>query len=378
MLDVFVGYAAYEARHEMVPTPDLQHKPAYIETYSLEEATHIPQLSALTPGFHHDIKIGENNYHVAVTGPLNNTKFITFDITDIERAEESVGLLIIMAAVLTVLLSSILIYWLSRNVIRPVTTLANEVANIDPNKRNVRIAQKFEDMEVSVIAKSFDRYMDRLDQFIEREQSFTSTASHELRTPLSIISTSAELLETKSDIPETSRPYLRHIRRSAQDMSDLITALLFLSRESDQSLPSKINEKINLKNITQQLIDDLCFIGDAKPENISIVNADESEVCALYSHIYIVIKNILSNAIKYGNNQPITVNIINNKLEISDSGPGIAENEYKNLYQKGYKGSTSQGNGLGLFIVKSFCDYYGWIINIKTSKQSGTTVSIDF
>jgi signal transduction histidine kinase len=382
MLEVLVGYASYEAKREIssVKQLEIKDKPEYIEIYHSNKHK-IPEiLSRYPPGFYHDIKIDTKIYHLAVIQSLDGIKYITFDITDIENEEDRVGLLVLLAALLSVLFSCILIYWLSKNVIEPVRLLAAEVANINVNQRNVRIADKFQDVEVSSIAKSFDHYLDRVDQFIEREQSFTSTASHELRTPLSIISTSAELLQEKVNIPESSKHYLNNIRRNSQDMSEIITALLFLSRESNISVSSAISEEANLKEITNKILEDFKFDNNTRYANITIISIDNSKVKALYSHIYIVIKNILVNAVKYSNNQPITITISDHLLEVSDKGPGIANNEYKDLYKKGTKGSNSQGNGLGLFIVKSFCDYYRWKIDISssTSSDSGTTVSIEF
>ena len=380
MLDVLAGYAAYEAKRENSEANQLESniKPSYIEIYNSNDRNVPKIISRYSPGFYHDISIDEKKYHIAAIQSQKGIKYITFDITEIENEEKNVGLLVILATLLSVILSSILIFWLSRNVIKPVRMLAQEVANIDVNQRNLRISDKFEDVEVSSIAKSFDHYLNRVDQFIEREQSFTTTASHELRTPLSIISTSAELLQEKVKIPESSKHYLNNIRRNSQDMSEIITALLFLSRESSQTAPSDISEKTSLIEITNKILEDFNLDNNTQFANIAITTADNSVVKALYSHVYIVIKNILVNAIKYSNNQAITISINNDVLEVSDKGPGIADDEYNNIYKKGVKGSNSQGNGLGLFIVKSFCDYYQWQIDIQSSANSGTTVSIKF
>jgi signal transduction histidine kinase len=380
MLDVLAGYAAYEVGRENSETDQLNSnkKPSYIEIYNSNDHKVPEIISHYSPGFYHDINIDEKKYHLAVIQSTRGIKYITFDITEIENEEKNVGFLVLLATLLSILLSSILIYWLSSNVIKPVSLLAHEVANIDVNQRNVRIADKFEDVEVSLIAKSFDHYLDRVDQFIEREQSFTSTASHELRTPLSIISTSAELLQEKVDIPESSKHYLNNIRRNSQDMSEIITALLFISRESSQTASSNITERTSLKEITNKILEDFSLDNNTRYADISITYADNSIAKALYSHIYIVIKNILVNAIKYSNNKAITISINNHILQVCDKGPGIANEEYNDIYKKGVKGNNSQGNGLGLFIVKSFCDYYQWHIDIQSSADTGTTVSIKF
>ena len=60
----------------------------------------------------------------------------------------------------------------------------------------MRIGAQFAGNELEPIARSIDTFMERLDGFVEREQSFTATASHELRTPLAVMRGAVELLET--------------------------------------------------------------------------------------------------------------------------------------------------------------------------------------
>ena len=60
--------------------------------------------------------------------------------------------------------------------------MADRLTLIDPGERHVRIGAQFATNELEPIARSIDTFMERLDGFVEREQSFTATASHELRT----------------------------------------------------------------------------------------------------------------------------------------------------------------------------------------------------
>jgi signal transduction histidine kinase len=68
-------------------------------------------------------------------------------------------------------------------------------------------------------------------QMIEREKEFTGNVSHELRTPLTAIKTSCELLDHDATISAKSKVRLRQIDRAADNMIDLINALLLLARE---------------------------------------------------------------------------------------------------------------------------------------------------
>ncbi len=71
----------------------------------------------------------------------------------------------------------------------------------------MRIGAQFAGNELEPIARSIDTFMERLDGFVEREQSFTATASHELRTPLAVMRGAVELLETQTaGRPGRARP----------------------------------------------------------------------------------------------------------------------------------------------------------------------------
>ena len=73
--------------------------------------------------------------------------------------------------------------------------------------------------------------MERLDGFVEREQSFTATASHELRTPLAVMRGAVELLETQAADRPGAGKALARIQRAVREMTEFTDALLALSRE---------------------------------------------------------------------------------------------------------------------------------------------------
>ena len=92
-----------------------------------------------------------------------------------------------------------------------------------------------------------------------------------------------------------------------------------------------------------------------------------------------VFNNILSNAIKYNqNSNDIYVYLRYNSLIIEDSGIGMSESELFLIFDRYYQGAKSKkGYGIGLSIVKAFCDEYNIAINIDSSLQIGTKVSLD-
>ena len=80
------------------------------------------------------------------------------------------------------------------------------------------------------LAKALDDYAERLTEVVQRDREFNADVSHELRTPLAVIRGAVELLLTRPELDERTRTRLARIQRAEQQCTDLISALLLLSR----------------------------------------------------------------------------------------------------------------------------------------------------
>ena len=87
----------------------------------------------------------------------------------------------------------------------------------------------------------------RLEQFIERERTFTRDAGHELRTPIAVLKGSLDILETNKQRSDTDLQALQRMRRVLSDMETLLETLLMLAREEDvfaDDIPTSVNQVI--------------------------------------------------------------------------------------------------------------------------------------
>ena len=93
-----------------------------------------------------------------------------------------------------------------------------------------------------------------------------------------------------------------------------------------------------------------------------------------------VIDNIIENAMKYSQAEtPIEVTLHESRLEIRDQGAGMDANQILHIYERYYQGDRSQkGEGIGLTLVKRYCDEAGIGIKIHSEPAKGTTVRLDF
>jgi len=133
------------------------------------------------------------------------------------------------------------------------------------------------------------------------------------------------------------------------------------------------------------------YRNNAKKKNIELefsLNTDNAKVFVDEYSIIQVFANLFDNAIKYTEHGKISVNVFRNKnnevnVEIEDTGIGISEEYLPNLFlpfrqeEQGYS-RKYEGNGLGLSLVKKYCELNNADISVKSSKGNGTKFTVTF
>lgn len=333
-----------------------------------------PQLRALAPGSHHGIHIGNRHYEVETTEYNGEPVYLTYDITAWEN-EESLLLRLLAFGVVVVLVIAVLLgRQASSSILAPVHALTARLVAIPPHQRKVRIAQDFQGSEIGLIASAFDQYLERLDQFVERERSFTAAASHELRTPLSVMMGAVDVLDSQQQTPVALRALAR-LRRACEDMRAFIEATLFLSREDSTTIHE--SPAVNVTAVIHSLIEDSQPLLQEHNIHVTTQMPGEFVVELPVSLIQIMIGNILRNAIEHTQNGNIDIRLRERTLVIADTGKGITAENLPHIFARTFT-TKKNGFGLGLHLVKRICDRFGWRIRVESETGRGTTVIIEF
>jgi len=276
-----------------------------------------------------------------------------------------------------------------RRIIRPLERLQKGTVQIAEGDLSYRVDSKGHD-EIAELTRSFNSMTAKLEEIDTMKSDFISLAAHQLRSPINSLRWNIEILLKKS---ETETPgvknKLQDIYESSLRLVTLSDSLLNISRiEKHYISPSY--EAINITDLITEIIKE--FTHEIKQKSLHILfKPSFPKKTSVMLDRYLVsdiFRNLISNAIKYshrGGSIDIKVDIVSHKLHfsISDSGIGIPQKDYKNIYTKFFRASNANfkdanaSSGLGLFVAKSYVKILGGEITFESRESQGTTFVVD-
>jgi signal transduction histidine kinase len=327
----------------------------------------------LPPG-QHEIELDGIPYRVAIDERGRDRYVILFNEERQKRREQRfLGYLITGAALMT-LLSTLGGIWLAGRVIAPVTDLAQAVGRADP-ENPPRLAHDADPGdEIGELARAFDHYLSRLAAFVERERAFAADASHELRTPLAVIRGAAEVLADNPNLTSEQEERIARIERAAEEMAELIDALLLLARE--ENAPAE--EPCDAVRIAGDCIERYRGLAASRGTTLSLDARQAVSLTVPPALFTIVVANLVHNAVAHTRDGSIAVSLDSGVLTVRDTGSGIRGEELSRIFERHYRGPESAGAGIGLSLVKRVCDRLGWQIALQSDPIEGTTAILRF
>lgn len=339
------------------------------------QATGIPRwLDELGPGIHEDFPADGKTYFVLRHDIGATRLYLTQDVDALEQLEATYAESSFVGLLLAVAIAGIAAWAIARIVLGPLLNLAGRISRFDPGQRGARIGRLAADREVIMIAGAFDAYLDQLDAFVAREQAFTGDVSHELRTPLATILSATQLMLTDPALPDDLRPRLQRVERAAEHMHELISAMLFLARQPDAAE----RKPCDIGQILRDIVESYRELAESGSTDLRLAVITTDTVHAPPGMLTSVVGNLVGNAVEHASGGRVEVSLQGRMLTVSDDGPGIPGREVTRIFERGYRGRKSRGTGLGLALVRRICDHLGWIIEIDSSRGSGTCIRVRF
>ena len=367
------AFARTYARDPGIPGPRAAGLSSYVLPPGAHETALPERLRTLAPGAYEDISMEGADVAVARQDVNGARLFVVLDMQHIEDMESRFVGLAWVCALLSWAAAIALALALARRVLHPVTELASLVGTMAPGIPAPKLAPRFHDAEIGVIATALDRLMERMDAFISREQAFTEDASHELRTPLAVIDSSAQMLAEDPQLPPATQQRVKRILRAAQQMQMLIESLLFLAREDG----AYAAEPLPLHTLLREIAEGHRDLVDAKHLELAL-DTQPTTVNAPRGMASCVIGNLLLNALHYTEHGQVQLQLEPGRLVVQDTGIGIAPADLSRVFERRFRGQQSRGLGLGLYLVKRTCDRLGWTVNVTSVAGTGTRFEVRF
>ena len=212
---------------------------------------------------------------------------------------------------------------------------------------------------------------------------FIANVSHELKTPLAVMGNYATMLQQPGITEEEKCDYAKAISESARKLAQLITNILKLNKLENQQIFPQPQEF----DLGEQLCECMLTFEDAWEAKALEIDTDIEDDVRIKSDpelLSLVWNNLISNAVKFtpeGGTVGIQLKTEENRVVVcvSDTGCGIKPEVGQHIFEKFYQGDTShatQGNGLGLALVKRVVDILGGEINVYSVYGKGSAFTV--
>lgn len=245
----------------------------------------------------------------------------------------------------------------------------------------IHTQNKWDYLDVMIV--DFNKMVEELGSIETLKTDFISNVSHEMKTPISVIKNSAQMLQLGTLSEEEQTEYAKTIDSAAGRLSDLITNILKLNKLENQ----RIVPEVKSYDVCRQLCECVLSFENLWEEKAIELEMDIEDAAIIHadkSLLELVWNNLFSNAVKF--TKPggrIVVRQVSDeehvKVSVSDTGCGISQESMKHILDKFYQGDNShstEGNGLGLALVKRVLELMDGEIQIASREGEGSTFTV--
>lgn len=306
--------------------------------------------------------------------------FLNSIISPVSATVYTLRIQLIYISVIMVVIALVMAVVIAVKVSRPIININNSAKKMARGDYNIKY-DVGSYKEISELSKTLNYTVSELKKTEDLQHELIANVSHDLRTPLTMITAYSEVMR---DIPgENSPENVQVIIDEANRLTNLVNDMLDISKlqagvdtlnAREYNLTSGIKSVIDrYAKLVEQ--DGYKVIFKYKEEDI-MVRADEFK-------IYQVLYNLVNNAINYtGPDKTVTIKQIVNgeivRIEVTDTGDGIAEEELANVWERYYKADKKHkrevmGTGLGLSIVKNILKLHDAKYGVLSKVGEGST-----
>jgi len=341
--------------------------------------------------------IGQDFLYTArrITGPSLGTLDsgfvrVALPLTEVALVDDHIQKIIWAVGLLTVFISAVVSYQISKRITRPILGLAQTAGKIRQGNLELRAVVSSRD-EIGALAEALNAMAEKLSSDIARmsklEQmrtEFLGNVSHELRTPIFSIQGFLEtLLDGAIDDPAVNREFLERAHRQAARLNALLNDLIDISRIESGDMKMSFRF-FPMGELLEQAVEELQEQAQKKQIQLRCkVMSPMKDVYGDRERLKQVLINLVDNAVKYtaeGGKVECRARVqgVHCLVEVEDNGPGIAEEHQGRIFERFYRvdhdrSREAGGTGLGLAIVKHIIEAHGSKVTVRSALGTGST-----
>ena len=336
--------------------------------YEIRLNNYYAETKGLFPSSTAYMQLGEDYISISATSKDNNYWIIYF--------------VVILSFIICIMLGTMITIIITRYLLRPINDLSVAASEVSRGNFYVRVSESGAS-EYRQLQKNFNRMAEELSGTETLRGDFISNVSHEFKTPLASIQGFAKLLQNDQLSPADRAEYTQVIIDETVRLSKLATNILNLSKlENQTTIANKI--RFSLDEQIRRIILMLEPEWSAKNINLDIA-LDDVNYFGNEDLMGQIWQNIINNAIKFTpENGNIKVQLFrtenNITARISDNGPSISKEMQSKIFEKFYQGDHSrktEGNGLGLALVKRIVDLCGGTVFAENLYEGGVCFVVE-
>jgi len=311
---------------------------------------------------HRFLKIEDGDYAIIVSTPK---------ISSVPVEKRSLLPIIIGSSLLLVLITYLAVRWL----FKPIEIVRQGAAEIGRGNVRFRIKNLRND-ELGDLALDVNKMAEDVEMMLDAKRQLLLGISHELRSPLSRLRLAMELQSNQ----EGQEDLISDLDEMEKIISTLIEAERLNSRHEGINI-----ERVSVDSIINSLTNDYF---SREKHLIKFNNYEDMFLNCDKARIVLMLKNLISNALKYNQNKSDSVEVLFEVtdyatiIHVNDLGPGISEDQLKFFGEPFYRGDPSRarhtgGTGLGVYIAKLVAKAHGGLLTVDNSYADGTGIVVE-
>ncbi len=326
---------------------------------------------------------------IAVAHPLeyNGTRYgavlLVSPYPSIKEDIRYVYNLILVSFFVLIFVTFISNYVFSRSISQTFRSFNATAKSIASGDFSARIEDSNFSTEVIELAESMNYMAEELEKLEDLRRDFIANISHDFRSPLTSIRGYVQAVMDGTIPPEKYDKYLTIVLNETDRLTKLTNDILLLTKMENEVLKPEMEDFDLHETLRNTLLQFEQKILQKEIKMTLIIEEEDIVVHADYNQIQRALTNLIDNAIKFcetGDEVIIETTLSGNQVHVSvkDTGPGIAEEDLKNIWTRFHKADRSRGKdkkgvGLGLSIVREIIKAHHQTIEVYSQLGKGTT-----